>query len=90
MPVHAVLGISGYTKIKTQERHRVGLPGERIAKLTKFVWVIISPGQETGVKNMLFSKASLHDYQKLCGLDCLGIKGRHDFSEQLMWALVRT
>ena len=51
-------------------------PGESIAELTKFGWVIVSSGQETGVTNMLFSKISLHDYEKLCRLDCLGIEDR--------------
>ena len=27
---------------------------------------------------MLFSKTSLHDYEKRCSLDCLGIEERHD------------
>ena len=42
LPVHAILGISNYTKIKTQERRRVGFPGEPIAESTKFAWVIVS------------------------------------------------
>ena len=29
---------------------------------------------------MLFSKTSLHDYEKLCSLDCLGIEERRDDS----------
>ena len=48
------------------------LTGEPIANLTK--WVIVSPEQETGVTNMLFSKIFLHDYVKLCSLDSLGIE----------------
>lgn len=44
------------TQNKTQERPRVRLPWEPIAKLTKFGWIIVSPEKETGVKNMLFSK----------------------------------
>ena len=78
LPVHIILGISDYTKIKTQERPRVDLSGELIAKLTMFGWVIVSPGQEPRIRNMLFSKSSLHDYEKLCSLDCLGIEERRD------------
>ena len=44
LPVHVILGTNDYTKI-TQERPRVSLPWEPIAELTKFGWVIISPGQ---------------------------------------------
>ena len=81
LPVHVILGISDYTKIKTQERPRVVLPGKPVAKMTKFEWVIVCPGQETGVLNMLFSsKTSLHDYEKLCSIDCLGIEERRDDS----------
>ena len=80
LPLHVILGISDYTKIKTQERPRVGLPGKPIAELTKVGWVIVSPGQETGITNMLFSKTFLHDYQKLCSLDCLDIEERRDDS----------
>ena len=55
----------------------MGRPGEPIAELTKFGWVFASPGEETAVTNMLFSKTSLHDYEKCCSLDCLGFeKGR--------------
>ena len=50
----------------------MGLAGKPIAELTNFWWVIVSARQE--VTNMLFSKTSLHDYDKLCSLDCLGIE----------------
>ena len=33
LPVHVILGVNDYTKIKTQERPRVGLEGESIAEL---------------------------------------------------------
>ena len=42
--------------------------------------IIVSPGQETGVTNMFFSKASLHYYEKICSLDYLGIEERRDDS----------
>ena len=35
LPVYVILGAGGYTKIKTQERARVGQPGEPIAELAK-------------------------------------------------------
>ena len=58
LPIHVILGISDYTKLKTQEWFIVTVPEEPIAELTNFGWVIVSPGQETGVTNMLFSKTS--------------------------------
>ena len=58
----------------------MGFPVEPITQLTKFGWVIVSPGQEDRVINMLFSKTSSHDYEKLCRLDSLRIKERWDDS----------
>ena len=67
--------------METQEQPRVALPVEPIALLTGFGWVVVSPEQETGVTNMLFSKTSLHDYQKLCSLDCQGVEDRRADSD---------
>ena len=58
LPVNFILGAGDYTKIKTQERARVGQPREPIAELTRLVWVVISPGQGSGLTNM-FSKTSV-------------------------------
>ena len=80
LPAHVILGISDYPEIKIEERPRVGFLGEPIAELTNFRRVIVSSGQETGAKNMLFSKISLHDHEKLCSLDCLYIEERRDGS----------
>ena len=52
----------------------MGLAGKPIAELTNSWWVIVSARQEVEVTNTLFSKTSLHDYDKLCSLDCLGIE----------------
>ena len=78
LPAHEILGISDYTKIKTQERPRVGVPEEPIAELSKFGCVIVSPRKETGFTNLLFSKTSLHDYEKCFSLNCLSIEERRD------------
>ena len=77
LPVHVILEAGDYTKLKTQERAKVGQPGEPIAELTKLGWVVISPGQETSVTKMLFSKTSVHDYENLCNLDVLDVKDEH-------------
>ena len=81
LPVHVILGVNDYTRIKTQERPRVGLPGEPIAELTKLGWVILSPGKENASTNILFTKTSLHDYENLCSLDCLSIEEKHEKNE---------
>ena len=76
LPVHVLFGVNDYTRIKTQERPRVGLPGDSIAELTKVGWVILLPGKENASTNILFTKTSLHDYEN--SLDCLGIKEKHE------------
>ena len=43
LPVHIIIGVNNYTKIKTQGRSRVGLKGEPVAELTKLGWVVVSP-----------------------------------------------
>ena len=68
-----VLGISDYTKIKKPEKARTGLPGKPIAELTKLGRYIVPAGKENDIRNILFSQTSIHDYQKLCSLDCLGV-----------------
>ena len=57
--IHAILAISDYTKRKTKEGPRVGLPEEPIVELTKFGWIIVYPWQGNGVTNMFFSKTPL-------------------------------
>ena len=64
-----------YTKIKTKERARVGKLGEPIAELTKLGWVVISPGEESDLTNIMFSK--ICDYKNLYSLDVLGVKEEH-------------
>ena len=74
---HIILGVKGYTKIKTQERPRLGLEGEPVAELTKLGWAVVSPGNNSEVTNLWFSKTSLHNYENLCSLTCLGIEKIH-------------
>ena len=76
LPVHVLFGVNDYTRIKTQERPRVGLPGDSIAELTKVGWVNLLPGKENASTNILFTKTSLHDYEN--SLDCLSIKEKHE------------
>ena len=63
-----------YNRLKTQERPRKGLPGNPTAELTKLGWVVLLPGKENASTNILFTKTSLHDYENVCSLDCLGIE----------------
>ena len=37
-PVHIILGMSDYAKIRTETRPKIGSLGEPVAELTKFGW----------------------------------------------------
>ena len=41
LPVHLILGVCDYTKIKTDTAHLIGAVDEPIAEKTKFGWTII-------------------------------------------------
>ena len=84
LPVHVILGVNDYTRVKTQERQRVWLPGEPIAELAKLGWVILSPEKENNSTNILLTKTSLHDYENLRSLDCLGIEGKHEKNNEFV------
>ena len=46
---------------------------------------MISPGQESGLTNMMFSKTSVHDYENLCSLDVLGVKEEHVRRDEVVY-----
>ena len=77
LPVNMIIGARDYTKIKIQERARIGVPGQSVAELTKLGWVVISPVQEYTVTNMRYSKTTVHDYENLCSLNVLGTEENH-------------
>lgn len=78
LPVHLFLGASEYAKIKTATKPRVGQLGETVAELTKFGWILMSPGTEDDLTKTLFKKSSVNDYRKLCNLDVLGLANQLD------------
>lgn len=47
LPVHVVLGVSDYSRIKTMTKPRTGQPGEPVAEQTQLGWIIISSGRES-------------------------------------------
>ena len=74
LPVHLILGAGEYAKLKTESAPKIGEPGEPVAELTKFGWIIMSPGKEPlDITNMLLTQTSHVDYEELCHLDVLGL-----------------
>ena len=74
LPVHLILGAGEYAKVKTESAPKIGEPGEPVAELTKFGWIITSPGKEPlDMTKMLLTQTSHADYEELCRLDVLGL-----------------
>ena len=73
LPVHLILGVCDYTKIKTETAPLIGATNEPIAEKTKFGWTIISPGKEVDLSPMFLTQTSTADYDNLCRLDVLGL-----------------
>ena len=46
LPVHIILGAGDFAKLKTESVPKIGEPGQPVAELTKFSWIIMSPGKE--------------------------------------------
>ena len=53
LPIHLVFGASDYAKIKVQKMPRVGQLGELVAELTRFGWVLMSPGKEAEINKLM-------------------------------------
>ena len=49
-----------------------------VPELTKLSWYIASPGEKNDITNILFSQITIHDHEKLCCLNCLGVSQKHD------------
>ena len=47
--------------------------------------MVISPGQESGLTNMMFSKTSVHYYENLCSLDVLEVKEEHVRRDEVVY-----
>ena len=74
LPVHIILGAGEYAKLKTESAPKIGEPGLPVAELTKFGWIIMSPGKEPlDLANVLLTQTSPVDYEELCRLDVLGL-----------------
>ena len=89
LPVHVILGVNDYTRTKTQERARVGILSKPIAEQIKLGWVILLSGKENISTNILSTKMSLHDYENLCSLDCLGVEEKHEKTNEFVYGEFR-
>ena len=93
LPIHIILRASDHAKIKTENKPKIGRPGECVGRLTQFGWTIMSPGKEVDLSNTFLTQMAATDYEKLCTLDVLGLPDKpsadqsdvyKEFKEQLI------
>ena len=84
LPIHMVLEASDDARIKVQEILRVGSPGESVTEITQLGWVIMSPGNEINLNDLMLSRTSIDDYEKLCNLDVLGVQDVQESDEDIV------
>lgn len=92
LPVYIILGAGDYAEVKAENVPKIGEPGQPVAGLTKFGWIIMFRGKELlNLTNVLLTQTSHVDYEELCCLDVLGLSAPNDqssvyaeFKEQLV------
>ena len=84
IPIHLVLGVSDYAKIKTTAALKVGQPGEPVAEKTLLGWTVMSPGKEREGPILLTQSTNL-DYEQLCSLDVLGLADRNENDQKTVF-----
>lgn len=82
LPVHLILGVDAYCRIKERKEQKIGEPGQSVAELTKFGWVVMSPSMEVDT-HMLLTQSS-RDYDALCRLDKLGLEDSVDGDQDVV------
>ena len=84
IPIHLVLGVSDYAKIKTTAALKVGRPGEPVAEKTLLGWTVMSPGEEREGPILLTQSTTL-DYEQLGSLDVLGLADRNENDQKTVF-----
>ena len=84
LPVHMILGANLYSRIKMEEAPRIGNNGDPVAELTRFGWVLMSPGAE--IENQIYLTNTVNqDYDRLCRLDVLGIEDKPEGDQNIIY-----
>ncbi|XP_070537520.1 uncharacterized protein [Ptychodera flava] len=78
MPVHIILGVADYQRIRTTEPLVLGTHPDKDpgAEFTMLGWTISGrqSGRESQTEKQFFLRSSQEEFEKLCSLDVLGIK----------------
>ena len=73
LPIHIILRASDYAKIKTENKPKIGRPGESVVGLTQFGWTIMSPGKEVDLLTRFKRKwlqQTMRNYANRMSWDC--------------------
>ena len=65
IPVHVILGVSDYSKIKTATSQRTGATVKTVAEFNLFGWSTISPGTEQNIDSMFLAHTTSTTYEEL-------------------------
>ena len=84
LQVHMIIGVDVYCKIKVKKEPRIKEPGQPVAELTKFGWVLMSPGEE--INKQTFLTQSAQDYDNLCRIDVLGLPDRPEGDQEAVYS----
>ena len=52
LPIHVILGVSEYSRIKTEKKPKIGQPSEPIAEHTTLGWSMMSSGKESALSSV--------------------------------------
>ncbi|XP_070550016.1 uncharacterized protein [Ptychodera flava] len=78
MPVHIILGVADYQRIRMTEPLVIGTHPDKDpgAEFTMLGWTISGrqSGRESQTEKQFFLRSSQEEFEKLCSLDVLGIK----------------
>ena len=85
LPVHVILGVSDYAKIKTSTSQRTGSIGEPVAEFTLFGWTIMSPGTEQNLDSMFLAQTTSTSYEELCRMDVLGLEDKPNGDQSVVY-----
>ncbi|PFX12713.1 hypothetical protein AWC38_SpisGene23283 [Stylophora pistillata] len=93
LPVHVIISVNDFAKIRTSDPLRVGRRGDPVAERTRFGWTIMSSGTDLG--NVHLAVNSTVDHNRLCTLDVLGLEDKlsnhqSDVQEEFKEQLVRS
>lgn len=89
LSVHVILRASNYVQVKTCESQRTAAVGEPVPENTRIGWTIMSSEVEKGLNSMFCVQPASNDYEKLYGMDVLGLEDTPNGDQSVFYAEFR-